>query len=458
MLRNSSKSHEFDPLDFSPNVSDKFDETHDHILQELANAIGTSNKANLCDRPAQKINFKLDPLWKRSHSEAGIGKNGSDSTEIDAERGLSDADDKNLRSQNCNGTRQESVNKNLMLGLPRTGRNLCSMEPEREIKKHSRLVQEFSRLSHEQINPLFYRSELDSLFKFLKAWYLNGPDAEERFNRLGPKSRELACLDLRKMCKLPDEAFDPESFKHVRDRFWSQSAIKRKEQKNKIVYKYTLKALQKMFDYNFVSFLMEHSQPKLKKFLRHRQNAFYLYLFRETILGAHVHEDLLMDILSERVTLKRACIERKNNWQSMPKPVTMKKISAAMRYLIMRDGAAKGTILEFMDYANGGGLMVMMQTEIAKKLKIKKRLWQSMLKDCSYRFDDFKNKLAQKMGSKKYKNPWTIRDVKLAIDDCVAELKIPIENAKFIKMKIEFLKIKSKHYSRKDSIDKIDLY
>ena len=324
--------------------------------------------------------------------------------------------------------------------------NLSSTELGSPNKWHSQMNRQILQLCYERTNQYFSQAQLDALFRFQHAWYLDHPDAEQCFDNLGPRNRQLACLDLRKKHKLQSEPVCPENFRDFRDHFAARSALKRNEEKNKIVFKNTFKALEKMFSYKLTDFIMAHNVPRFRDYLRDKKSAFYLDLFWETVVGGRVHEDLLMDILYERVSTGRPRIERKDNWRSMRKPVSMKKVSAAMRYLIKQDGVAKQRILEFMEHKTGRGLVVMMREEIAKKLKNKRKLWASILKKCEHRFDEFSRVLMLKINSYKFKNPWTMKNVRAAIDHCVAELN----NSENTKLRNEYIKIRRYHYSRTD--------
>ena len=328
--------------------------------------------------------------------------------------------------------------------LPNAEANLSRTELRSANGRVSQRSKLFNHCRPERMGPKYSQPELELLVKFLRAWSLGEPDDEQRFRALNSKSRELACLYFRAMYRTQNEKSHPQSFEEFYEEFSGKVATKRKEMKFKIIYKNVLKALEKMFRYTLNNFMLQHHQPRFRPFLRHAKNAFYLSLFRETILKGRVHEDLLMDILHERVTVKKPTIDRDNNWRSMPKPVTMRKVSAAMRYLIRQDDTARRRVLAFMDYSGSRGLVLMMRSEIVNKLESKQRFWEKMLKKCNNRFDEFKHILVQLMNSKSFKNPWTMADVKAAIDHCVSELENPVNT----KLRSEFIKIRNQHYSQ----------
>ena len=258
--------------------------------------------------------------------------------------------------------------------------------------------------------------DLDRLFAFLRAYRLADPSVSELLDKLGSQNKALLCGYLQKVYELRLRP-DPEVGSEVLlGRLQGLSVKRSNEQRIKLVYSQVLKALEKGFYYGSAKFVRAHAQPRFEDFVADKKSTFYLYLFRETILGGRVHEDLLMDVLYERATVKSPCINRYNNWRSVRKPRAMKKISAATRYLIQQDHAARRRVLEFMDYTDGTGLISSLRRDIADKLKKKQRFWLEILAQCGHLFDEFEKVFLTRMDSKKYKNPWTIPDVKSAID------------------------------------------
>ena len=446
MKKNERK---IDPFESSPNEPVEYCESCGHVLCDFGRSAWPTRQADAsCNITPNQIGDHAG-LGKRLPSQVDLGRDDDDSQESDSGPGVCNVVKEKWLQRNVGEHHQwsQSLGLRRMRTLSPAEKNLSSqilvLEEKSQLQKYEKLKQ----LCQERINQPYPRAELDALFKFLGAWYLDLPDAEQCFNNLGLRSRQLACLDLGKGAKSQTEPACPENFRDFRDCFAAQCAHKRNEEKNKIVYKNTFKALEKMFSFRQTRFVLTHDGPRFRDFLRHKKSSFYLDLFRETVVGGQVHEDLLMDILYERVTLKRPRIERKGNWRSMRKPVTMKKVSAAMRYLITRDKAARSRILGFMDYKTGRGLVLMMRSFIARKLKKKKKLWEKALKTCNNHFYQFKSVLANKMNSKSFKNAWTVENVRLAIDLCESELRIDFDRKKFASLKNEFMKIKSQHYS-----------
>lgn len=314
------------------------------------------------------------------------------------------------------------------------------LEPERRDEKNAR-----ERPSDWESESGGYSSaDLDRLFAFFEAYHLDFDTLEERFEELNRKNKVLLCLHLKKIFKLKTKPKKHMPFEEFRQRFVDERAKKRNEEKIKIVYKHTLKALEKHFEYRNTSFIQQHRSARFKKFLVNKKSRFYLYLFKETITGGQTHEDLLMDVLFERVTFKRPDIEEGANWTRCKKGKAMKKISTSVRLLIKRDSGARSKLLDFINYREKpNGLVGKMREEIIKKLKKKKKFWTGLLRRNGFDFEKFRSAFTRTLNSSQYKNPWMIRDIREAIDHCRSEMEHPDDTD----LMTEFSLIQKKHYT-----------
>lgn len=314
------------------------------------------------------------------------------------------------------------------------------LEPERRNERNAR-----ERPSDWESESGGYSSaDLDRLFAFFEAYHLDYDTLEERFEGLNRKNKVLLCLHLKKIFKLKTKPKKQMSFEELRQKFVVERAKKRNEEKIKIVYKHTLKALEKHFEYRNTSFIQRHRSARFKKFLVNKKSRFYLYLFKETITGGRTHEDLLMDVLFERVTFKRPGITEEANWTRCQKGKAMKKISTSVRLLIKRDSGARSKILDFINYREKpNGLVGKMREEIIKKLKKKKKFWMGLLRQNGFDFEKFRGAFTRTLNSSQYKNPWMIRDIREAIDHCRNEMENPDDTD----LMAEFSLIQQKHYT-----------
>ena len=286
-------------------------------------------------------------------------------------------------------------------------------------------------------------SELDKYFAFLEAFSFEDPKIETHFNRLSQNSLILLSLRFEKLYKLSSGSIRLESFQDFRKTIFGANTKRTKEEMLKMVYKNTLKALQTKFSYKYTAFMLQHNTPTFKVFLKNNKSLFYLYMFRNTITDRHIHRDLLMDILFEKVTCKKPRITPENNWTQDRKPESMKTISTSVRYLIKQDTEAKRRVMELIEDTNDPGLVIVMKNVTRKILRTKKNYWRRVLKENSYDFAKFKSIYVSKLESPKFRSPWTISDVKQAIDICQKELASPDDAA----LKKDFLLIQKHHYT-----------
>lgn len=200
--------------------------------------------------------------------------------------------------------------------------------------------------------------ELYSLFKFKMTFLLDYPDLEDRFNALSRTNKVLVGLFLRNRYSTLEGTVQPDTFQDFQKLLKTHKTKKRNEEKFKMVYRCALKVLQKRFDLRSTEFMQSYEENlDFRKFLRHEKSTFYLHLFEETIRGDDIHEDLLMDILFEKATIKRPQMQEKNNWVWKENRNAMLKISAAIRYVFKNDRFARRKFLEFADDRGAKGLI-----------------------------------------------------------------------------------------------------
>lgn len=297
------------------------------------------------------------------------------------------------------------------------------------------------------LNRHYSPLDLDSLFCFLLAWYSGFADAQKYYDRLNLNSLILVGLNFQRLYRLPYER-EPASFDSYEQfcEYFSQLRTRRSKQEQvDLVYKHALRGLESIFGFQSTSFILGHSSPRYRDYLKHRKSTFYLHLFESTITGGRIHEDLAMDILHERVTARKPGVGQEANWKQSGKKYTVKKVSTSVRYLIKQDPMARRKVLEFIGYANDTGLVTAMRTSVRKKLESKKAYWIRVLSRCDFDFERFKNEYLNRIRMRSYKLPWTLREVKRAVDLCVAELEDPDDT----KLKTEFLRIRHGHYTSK---------
>ena len=291
----------------------------------------------------------------------------------------------------------------------------------------------------------YSESELDSLFGFMAALFLDRPDLENVFSAVSRKNRVLLGLLLGKKLPDPKKPIELGALGDFRELLEQRKRQMRNEEKLKMVYKHTLKVLKKRFEYRSTEFVQDkYKHPHLRRFLRSKNSTFYLYLFEETIRQADIDADLVMDILFETVSAKRSSIPETGNWARGNKRNAMKKISASMRYLIKSDRFARRKILDFIDYDDADGLVRYMEEVISSKLAAKKKAFSKILEKSDFDFDTFKAQFEAEVNAKSFKFPRTINEVKAAIDLCRDEL-VKDDDAH---LRAEFLAIQEQHNSR----------
>lgn len=294
--------------------------------------------------------------------------------------------------------------------------------------------------------------QLVFLFEFLLALFLNLDTLEHFFNQLTEQSKTLLLLFLRKAFGGLDEPIELVRFEDFRKLYDNYKSKKRKEKKFKnkkrneeffkLVYKQTLKVLERRFEYKIFSFTNELCKTRFHKFLKAKKSTFYLYLFKNIIRDPRIHEDLVMDVLFEKITFRGPQIEESGNWIRSDKKA-MKKISPSVRLFVKKDPFARRQFMDFIDCDKGYGLIRYMKTVTAKKFEGKIKVFSDMLRGNQFDFEGFKADFERELDKKKFKCPWPIDEVKEAIEHCMEELNNPDDSS----LEKEFLAIQKKHYT-----------
>ena len=300
-----------------------------------------------------------------------------------------------------------------------------------------------NRCESETVDETYSELQLELLFGFFSALFLNRSTFEDYFNQLSQHNLALVRLFLKKRNPKLEDPVQLDSFQDFWKLFESNKSKKRKEEKLKMVYKHALRYFEKRFAYKSTSFIQAHYTPRFRKFLGNKKSIFYLHFFWDTITGSDIHEDLVMDILFERVTASKPQIQPEHNWRQSTKATAMKKVSASMRYLIKNDRIARDKFLDFIDHRNGDGLVRLMEFVISQKLEAKKKSYLKFLESKGFDFRSFKEQFERSLVAHGSKSPWTMAEVEDAIDVCKEELT-GCSNAQ---LKKEFLAIQRKHYT-----------
>lgn len=274
--------------------------------------------------------------------------------------------------------------------------------------------------------------------------------AKNHFSQLSINSKKILCIYLKKILKLERKPSIStfESFQKILKR---NKKKRRNEEKIKLVYKSTIKEFKTEYNHKFTIMRNEHSSPLMKKLLRQKEVGFYASLFEKTIVEGKENLDFLMDIFFEKYGPKTKRFKPENGWKSGGKLKAMKKVSATFRKLVKNDFSCREKFVNFINYENERGLISKLKTEISNKLEKKHDGLKNLLNKNNYDFKEFTSKFEEYLEKTKNKNPWLLRDVKEAIDYCLDELNLSINElvikGNYVNLEEEYLNMKLKHYS-----------
>jgi hypothetical protein len=213
--------------------------------------------------------------------------------------------------------------------------------------------------------------------------------------------------------------------------------IKRNEEKLKKIYKMFLKKEFK----NFIQIKLKNKSGKVKRNEKSQKlYQFYKNIFKDIIQEKVIHEDLIMDVLSESTDVKKKSFDpltRNNNWTHRGFHFP-KKISTYFRYLVKKSGNFNE---RFNNYLSTSAMNESKKI-IKSKMDKKKIEWEEILKT-SIDIPDFIKQFKAKMDNDKtkLKFAWSIRSLEISIDYCLVDLE------KNLILKYDFDKLMSNHYS-----------
>lgn len=171
--------------------------------------------------------------------------------------------------------------------------------------------------------------------------------------------------------------------------------------------------------------------------------SFFCDLFIDLNRTSEKDFNLYMDILTERtksLVYSSKTLKKSQNWQKITKAKFPSKISKSLRYLVSKNPATKAQFLKYIDSHYEHNLSNIIINKIAEDLKNKLNATKNLYFECDQNFDLFTKKFGDLIHGRSFKLQWPFWEIKEALKFC----KIDLENPK---LKLEFDRIREKHYS-----------
>ena len=174
-----------------------------------------------------------------------------------------------------------------------------------------------------------------------------------------------------------------------------------------------------------------------------KMKSFFCDLFINTGEIDEKDFNLYLDILTEKtksLVYSTKTLKKKDNWETIKKAKFPGKISKSLRYLVSINDDTKSQFIQYIDSHFQHNFSNNIISKINNDLKNKIEKIEKLYLDCHQNFEIFQDKFKDLIFNRSFKLQWPFWEIKEAMSFCKEDLSNP-------KLKLEFERIKEKHYS-----------